>query len=112
MSDNFFKALAEFMPPVVEEPEYRIYYDVSSGIPYTMTTEKLMGAFITITKKEYDSVILSRIRIKDDKIKYIDFHPKNVLKLQSDPDGEFTTVRNDMMIVATTGDNYSIKKHE
>ena len=109
---NFFKALEEFTPPVVEPLEYRIYYDPQTGIPWTLTTEKPNGAFIVITKEEYDSVILSRIRIRDDKIKYIDFHPKNVLKLQRDTDGEFTTITNDMMIVSTTGDRYSIKRHE
>ena len=109
---NFFKALAEFTPPVVETPEYRLYYDTTTGIPYSLSTEKPNGDYIVITKEQFESVILSRIRIKDGAIKYVDFHPKNVLKLQHDTDGEFTTVLNDMMIVSTTGDRYSIKRHD
>jgi hypothetical protein len=109
---NFFKALEEFIPPVVEQLEYRIYYDIETGKPYSLSTEKLKGEYIVVSKEQFESVILSRIRIKDGAIKYIDFRPKNVLKLQLDSEGEFTTVANDMMIVSTTGDRYSIKKHE
>ena len=109
---NFFQAVAEFVPPVVEPLEYRIYYDPETGVPYSLSMEKPEGAYIVGTKEQFETVILKRIRIKDGAIKYIDFHPRNVLKLQRDSDGEFTTVRNDMMIVSTTGDNYSIKKHE
>ena len=109
---NFFQAVAEFVPPVVEQPEYRIYYDVETGVPYSLSMEKPEGTYIVVTKEQFETSILSRIRIKDGVIKYIDFRPLNVLKLQRDVDGEFTTVKNDMMIVSTTGDNYSIKKHE
>jgi hypothetical protein len=109
---NFFKALEEFTPPVVEQLEYRIYYDIETGKPYSLSTEQLKGDYIVVSKEQFESVILSRIRIRDNKIKYIDFQPKNVLKLQCDTDGEFTTITNDMMIVSTTGDRYSIKKHE
>jgi len=109
---NFWKALAEFAPPVVETPEYRLYYDIETGKPYSLSMEKPKGDYIVISKEQFESVILSRIRIKDGAIKYIDFRPKNVLKLQCDADGEFTTITNDMMIVSSTGDRYSIKKHE
>ena len=109
---NFWKALSEFSPPVAETPEYRLYYDIETGKPYALSMDKPKGDYIVISKEQFESVILSRIRIKDGTIKYIDFRPKNVLKLQLDSEGEFTTVENDMMIVSTTGDRYSIKKHE
>lgn len=109
---NFFKALAEFKPHVAEPPEYRIYYDAETGVPYSLSMEKPEGTYIVVTKEQFETVILKRIRIKDGAIKYIDFHPRNVLKLQLDSEGEFTTVPKDMMIVSTTGDRYSIKKHE
>lgn len=109
---KFFQALADFVPPVLEELEYRIYYDAETGKPYSLSTEKPQGTFVVISKEEYYLVILNRIRIRDGVIKYIDFHPKNVLKLQLDAGGEFVTLPGDMMIVSTTGDNYSIKKHE
>ena len=109
---NFFKALAEFSPPVAEEPEYRIYYDTETGIPYALSMEKPEGTYVTVTKEQFETAILNRIRIRDGVIKNLDFYPKSVLKLQRDPDGEFTTVTNDMMIVATVGDNYTIKRHE
>ena len=109
---NFFQAVAEFVPPVVEQPEYRIYYDVETGVPYSLSMEKPEGTYIVVTKEQFETSILSRIRIKDSVIKYLDFHPQNVLKLQRDSTGEFCTVTNDMMIVSTTGDKYSIKKHE
>ena len=109
---NFWKALSEFAPPVVETPEYRLYYDIETGKPYALSMDKPKGDYIVISKEQFESVILSRIRIKDGAIKYIDFHVKNVLKLQCDADGEFITVPNDMMIVATIGDRYSIKQHE
>ena len=109
---NFFQALAEFKPHVAESPEYRIYYDAETGVPYSLSTEKPEGAYIVVTKEQFETVILTRIRIKDGAIKYIDFRPRNVLKLQLDADGEFTTVPKDMMIVSTSGDRYSIKRHE
>jgi hypothetical protein len=112
MSDAFFKAVAEFVPPIVENLEYRLYYEAETGKPTTLTTDKLPGSHIVITKEQYNSLILSRIRIKDGAIKLIDFHPKNLLKLQLSTTGEFTTVPNDMMIVSTVGDRYTIKKHE
>ena len=112
MSDNFFKALAEFVLPATEPPEYRIYYDKETGKPYALSMENPEGTYIVVTKEQFETLILNRILIKNGEIKYIDFHVKNVLKLQHDPAGEFTTVTNDMMIVSTTGDNYSIKKHE
>jgi hypothetical protein len=112
MSDAFFKAVAEFMPPAVVTPEYRLYYDVETEKPTSLTTDDIAGTYLVITKEQYSTLILSRIRIKDGAIKVIDFHPKNVLKLQLNPAGEFTTVTNDMMIVASTGDTYTIKKHE
>ena len=109
---NFFQAVAEFKPQVAETLEYRIYYDAETGVPYSLSMEKPEGNYIVVTKEQFETTILTRIRIKDGTIKYIDFSPHNVLKLQYDPTGEFTTVTNDMMIVSTTGDNYSIKKHE
>lgn len=112
MSDAFFKAVAEFVPPIVEAPDYRLYYDVETGKPTSITTDNIAGSYIVITKEQYNTLILSRIRIKDGEIKAIDFRPKNVLKLQLSPTGEFTTVSNDLMIVAPTGDTYTIKKHE
>ena len=112
MSDAFFKAVAEFIPPAVVTLEYRLYYDVETEKPTLLTTDDIAGTYIVITKEQYNTLILSRIRIKDGAIKVIDFHPKNVLKLQLNPAGEFTTVTNDMMIVASTGDTYTIKKHE
>lgn len=112
MSDAFFKAAAEFVPPAVVTPEYRLYYDIETGKPTSLSTDLVDCAYITITKEQYSSLILNRIRIKDGEIKAIDFHPTNVLKLQLSPTGEFTTMSNDMMIVASTGDTYTIKKHE
>jgi hypothetical protein len=112
MSEAFFKAAAEFMPPAVITPEYRLYYDVETGNPISLTTDHLQGTYIVITKTQYNTLILSRIRIKDGDIKVIDLQPKNMLKLQLSPTGEFVTVSNDMMIVASTGDSYTIKKHE
>jgi len=112
MSDTFFKAAAGFIPPALELFEYRLYYDAETGKPTSLSTDKIEGLYIVITKEQYSTLILSRIRIKDGAVKIIDFHPTNVLKLQLSPTGEFTTVPNDMMITAPTGNTYTIKKHE
>ena len=112
MSEAFFKAAAAFIPPVVEPFEYRLYYDVETEKPTSLSTDKIEGMYIVITKEQYSTLILSRIRIKDGAVKVIDFNTAHVLKLQLSPTGEFTTVRNNIMIVAPTGDTYTIKKHE
>ena len=112
MSDAFFKAAAEFIPPALALFEYRLYYDAETEKPTSLSTDKMKGSYIVITKEQYSTLILSRVRIKDGAVKIIDFHPTHVLKLQLNPTGEFTTVLNDMMIVAPTGDTYTINNHE
>ena len=52
---NFFKALAEFKPHVAEPPEYRIYYDAETGVPYSLSTEKPEGTYIVVTKEQFES---------------------------------------------------------
>jgi hypothetical protein len=112
MSEAFFKAAAAFIHTVVVTPEYRLYYDAEEEKPISLTTDNLPGSYIVITKEQYSTLILSRIRIKNGSIKVIDFYPKNMLKLHLSTTGEFSTVPNDMMIVAPVGDTYTIKKHE
>tara|TARA_B110000977_G_C10964147_1_gene449751 strand:+ start:225 stop:563 length:339 start_codon:yes stop_codon:yes gene_type:complete len=112
MNEEFFKAVAEFSPVVEIKTEYRLYYELDTGVPISLSVNNNDGDYIVISKEQYSSLILSRIRIKDTVIKEIDFQHRHVLKLKLDSNGEFCTIKGDMMIVAATGDNYTIKKHE
>ena len=111
MSEEFFKALGMVDYPEVKEPSYRLYYG-EDGRAIAVSMVEMPGTYIDITKHEFETLRISQTRVVDGKITLIDTKPKNMLKLTSDDKGEFVTMPNDMMIVATTGDRYSIKKYE
>lgn len=111
MSEEFFKALSMVETPVDNEPYYRLYYG-EDGRAIAVSMVDMPGTYIDITKHEFETLRISQTRVVDGKIKLIDNELKNMLKLTPDDDGEFITMPNDMMIVSTTGDRYSIKKYE
>lgn len=109
---EFELALQNHKEPERNEYRHRLYYDAETGQPLFMTTEVLDGSFVEITADEYDTLNLNRVRIRNGVLEKFDFRPRNVLLLRLDPAGEFTTMSDDMMIVADSGDNYTIQTDE
>lgn len=109
---EFELAVCSFHEPHRVETKYRLYYNADTGEPQFMTCEHPDGAFVEITKEEYDTLNISRVRVRNNQLEKFDFSTRPVLLLQRDPTGEFTTLSGDMMIVADSGDKYSVRTHE
>lgn len=58
--------------PVQKELEYRLYYDPSTGKPLFMSTNEEPGAYIVVTKQEYNKPNFAVMRVVDKKLVYLD----------------------------------------
>ena len=101
-----FEGLQAAKPIPHQEDEYRLYYEGET--PICVSPEKLDGDFIPITKEQFYSLDLSKIRIRDKKIELIPNEPVSNLVLVPDKNGEYVTTPNNMIFLAEEGDRYSV----
>lgn len=95
--DNFWQAVSEHVEHVVNEPEFRLYYD-SDGRVTCYSMQELEGNYITVTKEQYaegryDVTVINGV------IKY----PVNKVYRKLVPSLTGTaTMRNDVTIISDT----------
>jgi len=109
-TENFFKALERYTPPVTEPVIWKLCYDNDTGIVTELTTEDTEYPYIEISREEADTNpqlnpyarVINRELIYLDKKRISVDHVYN-LKVYADPDGNVVTDEYNMLLLNKHG---------
>ena len=111
MSDisEFWKALSEYVPPPKPDIEHRLYYDGDRLLYKIIESRDVVntGNYIVITREQYLIYRPGYHRIEDGKLLTITPMDSHTLQLEKVEDGDYCTVKDNMVFLAEDGDRYS-----
>lgn len=110
--DEFWKALADsaFVAPL--PIEHKIYYDAKGNIT-DCTIEDKDGDYIIVDLDAFIAIQMGKYKVKNGEIHNMSLSSINTIYLEKVEDGNFKTVKNNMLILAddsiTERDSYVSK---
>ena len=111
-TSEFWKAFSAWTPTEIQEIEYRAYYN-DSKILYTLSNpvnaEWPDGNWINITKQQYVEYHPIYNMVVDGKLVMKVPKDINSVQLEQDSDGEYISLKNNIIFVAEEGDRYKLK---
>jgi hypothetical protein len=111
-TSEFWKALNAYVPPVIPEIEHRAYYN-SDKVLYTLSNpvdaKWPAGDYIVITKQQDLEFRQAYNIVQDGKLVTRVPMDMNSCQLELAPDGNYISLPNNIIFVATHGDRYKLK---
>ena len=107
---EFLEAAKAWTPPVIGQPEYRLYYNTETKVGEFMSQEDAPGEYIVIDRVTYENYSATQLRIKDGRAFVIPpklHHTAQLVKSQTG----YETVAGHAGVVLESGETYDNTTH-